>query len=148
MRRAWLLVGGVFSLVSVVGLGSAFGFGMDLPEDSADTALISSRSTETTVSVYRIATTELFVDMKGEVDVKVVPVAGGAGRLTIERRLTWSDGGRNHSESWNGKWLRAEVSCAATNCGGLYTLTVPEGVTVHLVTRPRTLICPARTCLE
>ncbi|MEV2272037.1 hypothetical protein [Nonomuraea africana] len=79
MRRAWLLVGGVFSLVSVVGLGSAFGFGMDLPEDSADTALISSRSTETTVSVYRIATTELFVDMKGEVDVKVVPVAGVRG---------------------------------------------------------------------
>ncbi|MEU4542281.1 hypothetical protein [Nonomuraea dietziae] len=150
MRRVWLIAGGVFTFGTVVGLGAGFGLNVDLPEDSAPASFISSTTTETTVTVYRITTPELFVEARGAVDVKVVtlPFSKGGRRLTIERRLTWAEGGRDHSESWNGKWLRAEVRCAATECSALYTLTVPQGTPVRVMTPPRTLTCPPGVCRD
>ncbi|GAA3472005.1 hypothetical protein [Nonomuraea roseola] len=151
MRRTWLIVGGVFTLATVGGLGTGFGLNVGLPEDSADTSLLYSTTTETTVSAYRITTPELFVEVAGEVDVKVIatPASKGARRLTVERRLTWTGAdGRHHSESWNGRWLRAEMMCGVAACGALYTLTVPEGTPVRLITPPRTLTCAPRVCQD
>lgn len=151
VRRTWLIVGGVFTLATVGGLGAGFGLNVGLPEDSADTSLLYSSTTETTVSAYRITTPELFVAVRGEVDVKVIvtPASKGERRLTVERRLTWAaDDGRNHSESWNGRWLRAEMTCGVSACGARYTLTVPEDTPVRLLTPPRTLTCPPRVCRD
>ncbi|WP_431899379.1 hypothetical protein [Nonomuraea sp. bgisy101] len=144
MRRLWLIGGGAFAFISIVGMGMGFGFGVDPPDEAADTSLVSTTTKEITQSVYRITTPEVYVDVAGEVDIRVVP--GQSSNLTIRRESTWAEGSREQSESWNGRWLRATFVCATKGCGASYTLAVPNGTRVLLTGRPRTLTCPRGMC--
>lgn len=146
MRRLWLIAGGAFAFISIVGMGMVFGIGVNTPDESADTSLISTTTKETTESVYVITTPEVYVDVAGEIDIKVVP--GRDDRLTIRRESTWALGPREQSESWNGRWLRAGFTCETRGCGAIYTLAVPQGTRVLLSGMPRTLTCPPRMCAE
>ncbi|MFE3454842.1 hypothetical protein ACFXJ8_38560 [Nonomuraea sp. NPDC059194] len=146
MRRVWLIVGGVFAFVTAVGTGLAFGLNVPTPDESANTSLISTSTKETAESVYDLTVPEVTVDAAGEVDIKVVQ--GRDGRLAIRRESTWATGPRHQEESWNGRWLRVGFFCETPGCGAVYTLAVPEGTTVVLVGKPRSLTCPPRTCTD
>ncbi|GAA1005708.1 hypothetical protein Aple_100910 [Acrocarpospora pleiomorpha] len=130
--NAWRVVGGAFTaFVVIVAAVTAhtellWGDGLD---GSADTMLISAHHSETLTEVYVLTAPVLIVRAGDGVQVTIVP--GTDKQLTIRRELSWTgDDSPNLRQFWNGRTLRADVSCRDT-CTAAYTLSVPANVKVE-----------------
>jgi hypothetical protein len=135
VRTGWIVVGGALTALAVLVLPVTAWTDIREPGTPYGVSLISSKASETSVQVYRLASPVIVVLVPEAVDVRVVP--GQAGRLSVERKVTWSRERPDFSESWDGRRLAAEISCARfgrppdPDCRMEYTLGVPAGVRVE-----------------
>ncbi|MCG5220112.1 hypothetical protein [Streptosporangium sp. KLBMP 9127] len=136
-RRAWVAVGGVLTALLVVGVAAVVWVAIEWPGESAPTSLVSSRTTETSVQVYRLTSPVLYLNLGRNVEVKVVE--GVEGTISVTRTLVWTQYGRpNVTEEWNGRRLRATIDCQPDAlrrekdaCQATYTLRVPASTDVR-----------------
>ncbi|GAA3800232.1 hypothetical protein GCM10022226_19720 [Sphaerisporangium flaviroseum] len=157
IRTCWIATGGMLTTLAVGGMALGAWATIDLPRDydftfpgSYDSADLGRQTIETSTVTYAITTPLVIVDATGRVEVRAAP--GVAGRLTVRRELTWHDGDREFSETWqDGRTLRVSLACRGPDlpaepwCKARYTLAVPPGVKLMLAT-PRGLApCPLTT---
>ncbi|MFF4411460.1 hypothetical protein ACFYY8_02965 [Streptosporangium sp. NPDC001559] len=158
VRAAWIVVGGALSVALVLGLAVTTWGQIELPRaydfvypGSFGSSLIESRETSDgeSTKVYSLAAPWVIVDVTGPVGVSVTP--GTAGRLTVRQKLTSTQVSRTMREVWEkGKTLRVDLDCPGYGppwapsppCRADYTLAVPPGVKVVVVTRSGTIPCP------
>ncbi|GAA0993746.1 hypothetical protein GCM10009555_084940 [Acrocarpospora macrocephala] len=130
--NAWRVVGGAFTAFVVISAAMIahsellWNGGLD---GSAPTTLISAHHSETLTEVYAFDEPILIVRAGDGVQVNIVP--GTDKQLTIRRELSWTgDDSPNLRQFWNGRTLRADVSCR-DSCTAAYTLSVPSNVKVE-----------------
>ncbi|GII64097.1 hypothetical protein Skr01_41820 [Sphaerisporangium krabiense] len=90
-----------------------------------------ARQSETQQQTHRRPVSRIELDLGiGEVRL----VAGQAGQVGVERRMTWSGPKPVLEERWSGETFRVEATCDQDSliaaCWVGYRLTVPPGVTV------------------
>ncbi|WP_049563546.1 DUF4097 family beta strand repeat-containing protein [Nonomuraea sp. SBT364] len=90
-----------------------------------------ARETATQRQTHQRAVSRITLDL-GIGEVRLVP--GEAGRVDIERRLTWSGPKPALQEQWSGDALRIQASCdeelLIAACWVSYTIRVPAGTAV------------------
>ncbi|SDG67470.1 hypothetical protein SAMN05421505_106216 [Sinosporangium album] len=127
-RLAWLVSGGLLTLVTVVAFPLAAWIQLDSAETAYPNFVLHEEGSETTTTVYTTTAPELVV--RSSADAQVTVVKGTPGRVTVKREITWSRTRPDLGESWNGGTLELDVQCppgaASAGCGAAYTITVPD----------------------
>jgi hypothetical protein len=136
VRAGWIAVGAVLTVVAVLAAPVAAWPLLTSVHGSsyASSPLPDYRETHTVQRAFTITAPDLRIDASGPVDVTIL--AGRAGRVSVTRELSWSQGQPNFAESWDGHTLEIDFACRDTDrtdvppCRARYTLVVPGDLPV------------------
>jgi hypothetical protein len=125
-RLAWLLAGVAATVIAIATAGTSLWYLVAYHPDPR---------AETEKAVYTGEPTGLAVTLA---DGDITITSGPAGRIEVTRQLQWTGTGPGISERWTGRTLTITQTCPSgftdTSCQVDYTVAVPAGVSLTLVT--------------
>lgn len=127
-RLRWRVTGGLFTAAVVV-FGAAGFASAVLEEPTPAVALVASRTTETVHDEYAFFEPTLSVVNHSGLGAAIEVKEGAAGRLLIDREISWTLDRPDRHESWDGRTLLIDAA-PCPGCSARYTITVPEGTEV------------------
>jgi autotransporter translocation and assembly factor TamB len=124
LRMVWLVAGGMLTVIALLAGARAVWIGVGR----------LTMHTAAQRQSYAHPVSRIEVDVDGNLSL----AAGGAGRVTVERRLEWSGPEPTIEEAWVGDTLRIVARCADSSgpfklrpeCSIDYALVVPRDATV------------------
>ncbi|GAA5057723.1 hypothetical protein HNP84_000547 [Thermocatellispora tengchongensis] len=170
VRRAWRVAGGTLGVVTVAVISLTIWAEIQLERSRALHWLPNAEArvratTETTSYSYAFTGKDLYLDLEGEVTVRIRQ--GETEELGVRRQMSWSLSKPVLSEWWkDGAKMGVSLTCPeaaepaapglpAETCRVEYDLTVPPGTRVHTetvggataceVSRPQSCATPAAT---